>query len=270
MSRPVGSGGFRWVSEPWGDALVCEPLGAVAPHVFTSRQLELRGTTDATAREWAAIGQGLGVAGTDILRVHQVHGADVIVVRAGGGRPWPPDAPPRADILIADDPTMALSVRAADCVPILIADRRTGAVAAVHAGWRGTCASAGPAAVRALEQHFGARPTDLIAAIGPSIGPCCYEVGSKVVDAFAGAGHPRHHITRWFPTEAVRGEPRTRMPIVLDLWAANCDQLVLAGIPEGQVHVAALCTATHNDTFFSYRREGEAAGRMAAVIRRRA
>lgn len=269
MSRPVGRGGFAWVSKPWGDALVCEPLAVVAPHLFTSRQLELRGTSGAAAREWGSIGESLGVAGADILRVHQVHGADAIVVRAGAGRSWLPEAPPSADVLVTDDAAVALAVRVADCVPILMADRRTGAVAAVHAGWRGTCASAGPAAVGALAQHFGARPADVVAAIGPAIGPCCYEVGSTVVDAFAAAGHPRHLVDRWFLTEAVRGESRTRMPIVLDLWTANRDQLVLAGIPEEQVHVAALCTATHRDTFFSYRREGEAAGRMAAVIRRR-
>ncbi len=246
---------------------MCEPLAALAPHVFTTRQLRLQGAPSATYAEWEAVGRAVGVAGADVVRVQQVHGTDIVAIGAGQGRTWRADSPPEADGLISRDPSVAISVRAADCVPILMSDRRTGAVAAVHAGWRGTCASAAPAAVRAMQEHFGSNPADLVAAIGPSIGPCCYEVGTTVVDAFAAAGHPRHHIARWFPSEAVRGESREQMPLVLDLWAATRDQLVLAGIPDDQVHVSGLCTATHNETFFSYRREGEAAGRIAAVIR---
>src|SRR5215510_14873043 len=121
-----------------------------------------------------------------------------------------------------------------------MADRARGAVAAVHAGWRGTAARAAVAAVDAMAREFGTRPSDLVVAIGPSIGACCYEVGSDLVDAFAAAGHERYLIDRWFMT------PRERR-MRLDLVGANRDQLVLAGVREENIHACGLCTAMHLD-----------------------
>jgi YfiH family protein len=154
-------------------------------------------------------------------------------------------------------------------VPILIADRETGAVAAVHAGWRGTCAGAGPAAVSALRAEFGARPDSLVAAIGPSIGVCCYEVGPELVDAFAAAGHERYLIDRWFTSTPPPRGSRVLSPLRLDVAGANRDQLVLAGVPEEQIHLSGLCTAMHLDVLTSYRAEKEQAGRLVAAIRAR-
>ena len=105
--------------------------------------------------------------------MRQVHCADVFEAHeARIGIAWP-----EADIAITDDPSVAVSVRAADCVPILLADRRSGAVAAVHAGWKGTAAGAVMVAVDAFDARYGTNAGDVIAAVGPSIGPCCYEVG---------------------------------------------------------------------------------------------
>ncbi|MGH9345700.1 MAG: polyphenol oxidase family protein [Vicinamibacterales bacterium] len=178
-------------------------------------------------------------------------------------------------MLVSDDPRVALAVRAADCVPLLLADPRTGAVAAVHAGWRGTAAGAATAAVDALQRELGAEPSGLVAAIGPSIGPCCYEVGPELVDAFAAAGHPPHLIDRWFlappprrgarPAPGSAGAPALR----LDLWGATRDLLMLAGLAAQHVHTCALCTASHVDLFPSYRVERDGAGRMAGAIRAR-
>ena len=97
-------------------------------------------------------------------------------------------------------------------MPLLLADPRTGAVAAVHAGWRGTAAGAATAALDALAREFGSRPEDLVVAIGPSIGACCYEVGSELVDAFAAAGHARHLIDRWFSVGDRASGIRDRAP----------------------------------------------------------
>jgi YfiH family protein len=148
-----------------------------------------------------------------------------------------------------------------------MADGRTGAVAAVHAGWRGTAASAATAAVTALAHRFGTRPADLVVAIGPSIGGCCYEVGPELVDAFAAAGHERYLIDRWFlapaPPRGSRARPRMR----LDLTGANRDQLVLSGVPDEQIHIAGLCTAMNLDLLTSYRLERERAGRIAGIIK---
>jgi YfiH family protein len=158
-------------------------------------------------------------------------------------------------------------VRAADCVTVLIADPNTGVVAAVHAGWRGTAAGAAPAAVDALAREFGARPADLVAAIGPAIAPCCYEVGSELVDAFAAAGHARHLIDRWFLAPPPGRGAFERGKLRLDVPGANHDQLLLAGLTAENIHVSGLCTACHLDLFSSYRVEKQAAGRLAAAIR---
>lgn len=271
MSLPALPDSFIWTCETWGPALRCEPLQAIAPHLFTTRQLALSSRDD-----WDRLAQAIGAAETQTMT--QVHGRNVHIVRA-------PDHPrremratspagspvrfrPEADVLVSNDPRIAIAVRAADCAPVLIADPATGAVAAVHAGWRGTAAGAATAAVQALVREFGARPADLVAAIGPSIGPCCYQVGTELVDAFAAAGHARHLVDRWFLAPAARGAFE-RGKLRLDIWRANADQLQLAGVEEQNIHTCGLCTATHVDLFPSFRIEKQQAGRLAGAIRPR-
>lgn len=248
---------FTWTSESWGRALRCVPLEAVAPHVFTTRQLRLTDPGDQRR-----LAEGLGAE--RLFMVTQVHDAGVAVIRGGASVERA-----EADVIVSDDPSTAIAVRVADCVPILLADRRTGAVAAVHAGWRGTAARAAVAAVRAMQREFGTDATDLLAAIGPAIGGCCYEVGSELVDAFAAAGHERYLIDRWFLSPPPPHGSRERSPLRLDLAAANRDQLVLAGVAEQAVFSSGLCTAMHLDVLTSFRREHDRAGRIAGVIRAR-
>jgi YfiH family protein len=256
-SLPTMSEGFTWTDESWGAALRCAPLGAVATHLFTTRQLQLSSAEE--ARELAE-----AVGARDVAMVTQVHGRAVVVVRRGAGAPEPR---PEADALISDSPDIAVAVRAADCVPLLMADRTRGVVAAVHAGWRGTAARVAVAAVEALGREFGTRPADLVVAIGPSIGACCYEVGSDLVDAFAAAGHERHLIDRWFLSPPPARGSKDRAALSLDLPRANSDQLIQVGVPEDQIHASGLCTAMHLDVLTSYRKEKEGAGRLAGVIR---
>lgn len=261
MTLPPLPDTFHWTQESWGAALRCVPLERAAPHLFTTRQLELSSEED-LARLAAAVGA------TRVVMLTQVHGRAVVTVRAGETLP---DGRPEADALVSNAPGVAIAVRAADCVPVLIADRGTGAVAAVHAGWRGTAARASVAALEAMADAFGSRAPDLIVAIGPSIGRCCYEVGTDVVDAFAAAGHERYLIDRWFSSLPPR---RGVFPpalggveaLHLDVAGANRDQLVLAGVPEDQIFVAGLCTAEHLDVLTSYRAEKAQAGRLAAAI----
>jgi YfiH family protein len=256
MTLPIIPDSFRWTGQPWGAALRCRPLEALAPHLFTTRQLAL-----SPPDEQALLDE---VGASSLAMLAQVHGKDVVVVRDPGR------LPPRTatgDVLLSCEPHVAVAVRSADCVPMLVADRGTGAVAAVHAGWRGTSAGAAGAAVEALAREFGSRPADLVVAVGPSIGRCCYEVGSDVVDAFAAAGHARDLITRWFATPPPPRGSRERPPLRLDLAGANRDQLILAGVPEDQIHLSGLCSAMHLDVLTSYRAEKERAGRLMAVIR---
>jgi YfiH family protein len=251
--------GFRWTEESWGVALRCGPLERIASHLFTTRQLGLSG--EAGERRLTA-----AAGASQLVMLTQVHGRDAVVVRDGERLPG---GGTRGDVLVSNRAGVAVGVRSADCVPLLIADSGTGAVAAVHAGWRGTAAGAAAEAVARLGREFGSRPADLVAAVGPSIGPCCYEVGSDVVDAFAAAGHSRSLIDRWFTARpSVPGS--APLPLRLDLAGANRDQLVLAGVPGDRIYASQLCTAMHLDVLTSYRVEKQRAGRLAAVICARA
>jgi YfiH family protein len=237
--------------------LRCTPLGAIAPHLFTTRQLPLASPEDAMR-----LAESVGARAVAMAK--QVHGRTVVVVHDGGA---PMAAMPEADAFVSSSRDVAVASRVADCVPLLMADRHRGVVAAVHAGWRGTAARAAPAAVDALEREFGTKPADLVVAIGPSIGSCCYEVGTELVDAFAAAGHDRYLIDRWFLAPAPPRGSRERPRLRLDVAGANRDQLLLAGVPEEQIFFSGLCTAMHLDVLTSYRAERHAAGRLAGVIR---
>jgi YfiH family protein len=165
---------------------------------------------------------------------------------------------PDGDAIVSNEAGLALSVSVADCVPILIADAKSGAAAAIHAGWRGTSAGVAAAAVEAMQREFGTEPSDCTAAIGPSIGPDDYEVGSELVESFLAAGHSRTDVDRWFRRAGDR--------LTLDLWTASRDQLTSAGIPPVRVFGCALSTLTHARVFESFRADGARAGRMAALI----
>ena len=258
MTLPPVPASFYWSNETWGAALRCRPLERLAQHLFTTRQLQLP-----SANAWRMLATAIDVQPGRIVSLNQIHGRDVVRIERNVSLQTLEEmhhVRPRADAVISDAPNVAVVVRAADCVPLLIADMQTGAVAAVHAGWRGTAARVAVAAVDEMQQQFGSRAADLVVAIGPAIGPCCYEVGADLVDVFAAAGHERYLIDRWFLT------PRDRR-MRLDLTTANRDQLILAGVREDNIHACGLCTAMHLDVLTSYRAEQSAAGRIAGAIR---
>jgi YfiH family protein len=258
MTLPPVPASFYWSNETWGAALRCRPLEPFAQHLFTTRQLQLP-----SADAWRTLASAISVQPGRIVSLNQVHGRHVARIERNVSRQTLEEMHherPTADAVISDAPDVALVVRVADCVPLLIADTRTGAVAAVHAGWRGTAARVGVAAIEEMQRQFGSQAADFVVAIGPAIGPCCYEVGSDLVDAFAAAGHERYLIDRWFMT------PRERR-MRFDLVGANRDQLILAGVREENLHACGLCTAMHLDVLTSYRAEQSAAGRIAGAIR---
>lgn len=255
MRLPQPNDGFYWTQAPWGAVLRSRPLLDVVDHFFTAANLHLAAGDPA----WERVAGALGVVPGRLLLIRQVHRADVAIARAVRPPEW---HRPEADAIVSDDAASAIGVRVADCAPILLTDSRLGVVGAVHAGWRGAVQGAAGAAVRAMEDTFGSRPADLLAAIGPCLGPCCGEVGPEVVDAFRAAGHGDDALARWFHTGG-SGRP------YMDLGLANRDQLIRAGVLPGQVHVAGLCTKTHAAALHSYRAHGSAAGRMVAVIRPR-
>ena len=160
----------------------------------------------------------------------------------------------QADALLTSRPGLPLCISTADCLPIVLYDPRAGRLAAVHAGWRGTVRSVAAAAVRRLIEADSA-PADLIAAIGPSIGPCCYEVDAPVLERLRAA----------FPA-AWEGwvTPKGPGKWMLDLWQANLDQMAAVGVARERVDLLGLCTGCRPDLLFSYRRE-RGAGRLVAV-----
>ena len=179
----------------------------------------------------------------DTVTIHQIHSASVIV---NHGKPARRES---GDALIENTPGIAIGVKTADCVPILLADPAHRAIAAVHAGWRGTSAFIVQAAIRAMAREFGTRPEDLHAGIGPSIGQCCFEVGPEVAGEFGVIAPERVH---------------------LDLRAMNAKQLEAGGVPAENISVSGACTKCQPGEYHSYRRDREAAGRMISWIRLRA
>jgi YfiH family protein len=259
--KPQPSGGFEWVQAAGGPALVCSALRPYADHLFTTRAWALGSRAQARDEDWAPVAAALGVEAR-LARMHQVHGAAVVVRRSGDASRSAGEPLPDADILISDDPSLVLAIQTADCVPLLIADRITGAVAAAHAGWRGLAAGVPGLTVAALARELGSAPADLIAAIGPSISAERYEVGQDVRTRFLAAGFSAEEISRWFRAGARPGH------WLFDGGRSAYDQLEAAGLPAGSIHLSGLCTATYPDLFCSYRRDGKGAGRIAAAIRR--
>jgi YfiH family protein len=185
----------------------------------------------------------VGVRREDLFSAYQVHGRAVTLVESET------PARPKCDVLITRSPEKTLMLRYADCTPVLLADMSRNVIGAVHAGWRGSAVKAAGAAVAALGEAYGSKPGDLLVGIGPAIGPCCYEVGEDVVTAFA--DRP------WLLTNGH-----------LDLWQANRQALMEAGVPAEQIEVAGLCTKCQSERFFSHRANaGQPAGRFAALIR---
>jgi YfiH family protein len=256
MNLPRPDAAFVWHHEAWGAALRCRGLEPHAQHLFTSKQLALP-----DPESWRQALTSVGATPGRLMRVKQVHGNQVRVLARGHVLQGASDVRPDGDAIVSNEAGLVLAVMVADCVPILIADPVRGAAAAVHAGWRGTCARVAIAAVETLSKKFDSDPADLFAAIGPSVGPEEYEVGEPVVEAFEKAGHDRHVLDRWFLAPR-RGFSKPH----LDLWRANADQLIASGLRADRVFTCRLSTVAHPDVFDSFRVEGERAGRMAGLV----
>ena len=274
---PQPNDGFAWAQAAAGPALVCRALQPLADHLFTTRGWAIgSAAADRTDESWDEVARAIGVDPRALVRVRQVHGAAVFVLR--GVDVYEPFRLHEADIIVSDDPIRALAIQTADCVPLLVADRRTGAVAAAHAGWRGLAARVPELTVARLAREFDSHPADLVAAIGPSISSCCYEVGADVRDMFASGGFLERDLDRWFfsgPRSSARNPSMSGLHAprpqhwFFDGWGAARHQLEAAGVPPEQIGVAELCSASHPEWLCSYRRDGKAAGRMAAAIRPR-
>lgn len=204
----------------------------------------------AVAENLARVLAHLGLSAEQVATAYQVHGNRVALVSAAdAGRMFS-----GTDGLITDAPGVALLLRFADCQPILLYDPVHHALGLAHAGWRGVAQGIARRAVEAMQAAFGSRPRELLAGLGPAIGPCCYQVGQDVASAMS------YVLSGWNRVMHPDGE-RWR----LDLPAANAHQLVAAGVSRRQIEQARLCTSCRNDEFFSHRGDNGMTGRFAVV-----
>lgn len=240
---------MSWIEERRHEVIVVRPAETPAgvTVAFSGRGRAPKGERAPTPFLARRLAAALGLDGVAIHWPTQVHGADAVAIReetaAGAAR-----NAGACDALVTDRPGAALVVQTADCVPILLWTPR--AVGAAHAGWRGTARNVAGAAVAAL-RDLGAAPEKIRAWLGPSIGPCCYEVGGEVAAQFAG---------EFVRAECGSGKFR------LDLRAVNVAELEAAGVPRRNVLVHPACTKCGGEKYASWRRDGATAGRMIALI----
>jgi YfiH family protein len=221
---------------PWDSLNVGGTVGDEATRVLENRR-----------RSFAAAGRSLG----SLFDVWQVHSAEAVFADAPR---LPAEDHRKADIIFTDRPEVTLYMRFADCVPIFLYDPVKDVIGLAHAGWLGTVRGAATSAVRAMRERYGSKPADILAGIGPSIGPDHYEVGSDVIaqveQAFGADSRPLIDVRQ--------------NKTYLDLWGANRLQLEKAGVVE--IETASLCTACHLEDWYSHRAEKGKTGRFAALI----
>lgn len=196
------------------------------------------------------LAQSLQIDKSDFVFPKQTHSANVGIVRSSI------DIFPDTDALITNIPGICISVRTADCVPILLFDPVKKAIAAIHSGWKGTVQKISQKTIELMHDEFGTNPSDLVTGIGPSIGPKVYEVGPEVVEVFNEKFIQNHFFT----------PVKNSNKYLLDLWEANKEILMESGIFEGKIEVAEICTYSNPELFFSARRDQGKTGRLATGI----
>jgi len=229
-------------------------------------------TRENVVKNRAAFQNAIGGKSLSLVTLKQVHSDAIQIFHAAAT-----DSAPVGDASATAHRGLLLAIQTADCVPILLVDPRKRAVAAIHAGWRGTLARITQKAVGAMQREFSSRPSDLLAAIGPSIGPCCYEVGPELVTQFTSQfadaaeyfDEPRTgdepNPLQWLNMRPPGHQPPPKA-VHLDLRKANRSQLLAAGLRAGNIFVSEFCTGCRKDLFFSYRKEGSRSGRLLSVI----
>ena len=233
--------------------------GGESPPPFDSLNLSAKwGDSEENVRRNVRTFLGfLDIAG-DPLFLNQVHGCRILAVDDS----TPEDRRGDYDGAVVSTPGVPLVIRTADCLPILLYDPVKKAAGAVHAGWRGTALSIAEKTAALMCRRYGSRPGDIIAAMGPAIGPCCYEVGEEVEEAFgrreSGFPFPWKNILFRLPEQGARKH--------FDLAAANRLQLLRAGLRDDNISLPAACTCCEGENFYSYRRDGEASGRQGALV----
>ena len=199
-----------------------------------------------------------------VVQPHQVHGS---VIKEVTDPFTTREELEGVDALITDVPGVAISVRTADCIPVLLYDPVHRAVAAVHDGWRGTVQRLSQKVIAEMYQRYGTNPAELKAVIGPGIGLESFQVGQEVVDAFASAGFPMEQILKDCGPKVSTSDNPMAGGLHIDLWKANQWLLEEVGVQVSNIQVTGICTYINNDRFYSARREGIKCGRIINCIK---
>ncbi|MGE5799975.1 MAG: peptidoglycan editing factor PgeF [Syntrophaceae bacterium] len=234
----------------------CTRIGGVSDGPYATLNVSPRegDPPERVRMNWQRLASAFEIPCEQFFVVNQVHGESFLIIEDAVSCHSLENR--QYDAIVTDRPGVAIGIKTADCAPVLIFDRRRQAIAAVHAGWRGTAQAIAAKAVRVMGARFSSRPEDLLAVIGPSIGPCCYEVDEPVFEAMSHHGQA---------DRVLRPGPREGR-WMFDLPLANRMQLEREGIPPGQISAAGLCTCCREDLFFSHRRDGARTGRHLNFI----
>lgn len=232
-------------------------IQAVTTRGTSSQIFSMRLANPHSIENRRCMGEILGFNAEHLVVGHQVHGDHLTLVSAqdrGRGALSASETIPATDGLITTAEYVPIMSLSADCPLIALFDPKQKVLAVVHAGWRGTAQRIAYKAALTLQQTYGCSAQNIWAGIAPSIGPCCYEVGQEVAA-----------IIQTLPSGDTWVEKRGQH-WYLDLWSANQNQLIQAGIPSSHIEVAGLCSSCHVDQFFSYRKEGKAVGHIALLL----
>ncbi len=207
-------------------------------------------------QNWSKLAEAFAIPVEQFLVLNQVHGDRIFVIEPQG-RYFPPHNEFNYDAIVTNRTGLAICIKTADCVPVFIADKVQKVIAVVHAGWRGTASGISAKVIRLMKNQYGSLPHDIMAAVGPSIAPCCYEVDSITADAF---GAQKCKESFLFP-QAMKNK------YLLDLPEANRRQLLNCDIPETNIELSGYCTMCNQDIFFSHRGSGGVTGRQINFMR---
>ena len=257
----IGKNSVRYLASPVLTS--CESVahaflsraGGVSPAPFDSLNLGYAGTEGTDSPElvdknYAILGRALGVTRDNLFAIRQVHGSRVAVAEDEMRDGKNPPHVIEADAAITALTGVAVGVLTADCLPVLLYDPVKRVAGAAHAGWKGTEKEIGSKTVEAMRARFASRPEDIRAALGPCIGPCCYEIGDEVAQRFS----------------ATKALLREGGRTTLDMALANMEQLERGGLKRENITLPGACTACSNRDFFSYRKDAGSTGRQLSFI----
>jgi polyphenol oxidase len=235
----------------------CTRLGGVSEEDYKSLNISFKeGDLESKVlQNWNRLARAFAIPLDNFLTLNQVHGDDIFVIKPYGDY-LPADKALSYDAIVTTRENLAICIKTADCVPVFIVDRAKKIIAAVHAGWKSTALEITSKVVHLFLDKYGSYPRDILAAIGPSIGLCCFEVNEEAAESFGGLQDNEKFL--------LAGNRPNKW--IVDLPEANRRQMINCGIPEANIDLSRLCTSCRQDLFFSHRGSGGITGRQLNFI----